>query len=99
MTPNEYQHPPGHPQAVADGCSCPVMDNANGNGCGYVDAAGNPLYVLDMECRLHNGAPEPNPQDMCFEAETYARLMWTLTKKLFKLSQEFFGLHITDNPV
>lgn len=95
MTPNEYQHP----QAVADSCTCPVLDNANGNGCIYVDSACNPPYVLDLKCGLHNAAPEMNPEEMSFEAEAYAEVMGTLTKKPLKPSQEFFGFHISDNPV
>ena len=64
-----YQHPPGHPQSVNDGCTCPVMDNGHGKGCGYVDVSGTPLFVFDMNCPLHGGdqAEEMNPEEMCFE--------------------------------
>lgn len=77
MTQEQYKHPPGDPQAVEDGCTCPVMDNANGNGCGYVDAEGWPLYVFDLECPLHGGdkAEEMDPETLCFEAVEYAAIM------------------------
>jgi len=46
-------HPPGHPDAVRDGCTCPRMDNHNGAGSGYRDEAGNPVFWFDFECPLH----------------------------------------------
>lgn len=77
MTQEQYQHPPGDPQAVSDGCTCPVTDNANGKGCGYVDSEGWPLYVFDLECPLHGGdkAAEMDPETPCFDANEYAALM------------------------
>jgi hypothetical protein len=76
MKNNErYPHPPGHQQAVKDGCTCPTMDNANGTGCGYVDANGSPLYVFNLECPLHGGdkAEKMDPDTPCFDAEAYAK--------------------------
>lgn len=77
MTQDKYEHPPGDPKAVADGCTCPVMDNGNGKGCGYVDAEGWPLYVFNLECPLHGGdkAEEMNPDTLCFEAGELAEIM------------------------
>ncbi len=64
---NAYPFPPGHPQAVADGCTCPATLNANGNGIGYVDADGYPLYMFDLDCPLHKEAMEMRPDELCFE--------------------------------
>lgn len=78
-TRGRYKFAPGHPQAAADGCICPAMDNGHGAGCGYVDAQGRPLYVFDLTCPLHGGdnaersatplsrwALEMNPDEYCF---------------------------------
>lgn len=77
MTQDRYKHPPGDQQAVADGCTCPVMRNANGKGCGYVDLEGWPLYVFDLECPLHGGdkAEEMDQEMPCFAAGAYAEIM------------------------
>lgn len=73
---DKYKHPPGDPQAVADGCTYPMMDNANGKGCGYVDGEGFPLYVFDLECPLHRDkAEEMDPETLCFDAGEYAEIM------------------------
>ncbi len=47
--------PPGSPEAVKLGCTCPVMDNANGKG--YMGYAG--FYVYSSDCPLHPMTPEP----------------------------------------
>ena len=65
--PSSYtNHPkgsPGSPQAVANGCRCPVLDNAHGKGIG--DGA----YWISERCPIHNNAvdtmplPEPPKED------------------------------------
>lgn len=45
---------PGSPEAVAAGCSCPVMDNSHGRGW-----MGNPnMFAVNKDCPLH-GKKEP----------------------------------------
>lgn len=56
--------PPGHPDA--GGCLCPVMDNRHGKGCGYTDANGNPLYVVNGDCPVHGSAPLMEPDEWCY---------------------------------
>ena len=50
MTP-----PPGSPAAVAQGCTCPVLDNGHGKGYmgGAKDKDGQTLYVIRAGCPLH----------------------------------------------
>jgi hypothetical protein len=71
---DRYPHAPGDPQSVADGCTCPVLDNAHWKGCGYVDAEGFVLYVFNLECPLHGGdkAEAMDPGALCFDAGEYA---------------------------
>lgn len=47
--PENVSPAPGSPAAVRLGCSCPVIDNAHGEG--YRGVPGSYVYVLD--CRLH----------------------------------------------
>ncbi len=51
--------PPGHPYAVKQGCCCPVLDNGYGQGSGYVDADGNPVYWFNEDCPIHGEKAEP----------------------------------------
>jgi hypothetical protein len=52
-TPN-----PGSREAVAQGCTCPVLDNHHGRGA-YMDAAGLLHFWFNLSCPLHgNHAPE-----------------------------------------
>lgn len=44
---------PGSPEAIAAGCTCPRMDNANGAGSGYRAADGSPLFWIDETCPIH----------------------------------------------
>lgn len=50
---------PGSPYAVEHGCTCPIVDNANGAGA-YGGAAkgedGQPLFWLNETCPLHGKA-------------------------------------------
>lgn len=57
MTPDQTP-PPGSDEAVAQGCTCPILDNAHGKG--YYGMAG--IYVLNAECPLHSSEPEPEPE-------------------------------------
>lgn len=50
---SDYQHAPGSDQAIADGCTCPVLDNAHGKGCGYVSQDGDPLFIVSHACPIH----------------------------------------------
>jgi len=55
------QPPPGSREAVAQGCTCPVLDNGYGAGSGRYNEAGQPLYWICSLCPLHSkdhrGAP------------------------------------------
>lgn len=45
---------PGSPEAVRQGCKCPVIDN--GHGAGYMGQHmpdGTPVFVFNVECPLH----------------------------------------------
>lgn len=50
-TPN-----PGSPEAVKQGCLCPVMDNHNGRGF-FMGEIG-PLFWMSRECPLHGPKDE-----------------------------------------
>lgn len=45
--------PPGSPEAIAIGCTCPTMDN--GNGIGFMGIGR--LYVYTQGCAVHDGPP------------------------------------------
>jgi hypothetical protein len=47
-----YNHKPGSPQAVADGCKCPVLDNHHGKGVPYPSG---PAWYVNEDCPLHGG--------------------------------------------
>lgn len=41
---------PGSPDAIAEGCTCPIFDNRNGEGViGYPDGS----YWINADCPLH----------------------------------------------
>jgi hypothetical protein len=46
---------PGSSEAIAQGCTCPVLDNARGKGYlgGVKDEAGNTVFVISCLCPLH----------------------------------------------
>lgn len=52
--------PPGNKEAIAAGCSCPVMDNAHGKGYmgGVKDDNGQTVFVISGDCPLHGIAEE-----------------------------------------
>lgn len=45
---------PGSDEAQARGCTCPVLDNAHGNGAYHQD--GQPLFWIAKGCPLHGTA-------------------------------------------
>jgi hypothetical protein len=44
---------PGNPDAVAQGCTCPVMDNAHGAGAGWPTVGGGATFWITAGCPLH----------------------------------------------
>lgn len=46
----DQKPPPGSPEAVQQGCKCPQMDNANGEGR---PSPQGPQYWVNFECPLH----------------------------------------------
>ena len=54
-TPN-----PGSDEAIALGCTCPVMDNGHGKGYmgGVKDEDGNVVFVMNCDCPLHGAAKQ-----------------------------------------
>ncbi len=52
----------GHPDAVAAGCLCPVIDNGHGKGSGRVDLDGNPAYWFNVNCPYHVEQDEDDAQ-------------------------------------
>lgn len=46
---------PGSSDAIAKGCTCPVMDNGHGRGYmgGVKDKDGNTLFVYSASCPVH----------------------------------------------
>lgn len=44
----EYEYSPGSDEALAEGCTCPVLDNSHGRG--YM---GTDTYVTVADCPLH----------------------------------------------
>lgn len=57
--------PPGHLDSVALGCTCPVLDNAHGKGCGYLTTEGEPVFIVSEACPIH-GEAEFFPADTRF---------------------------------
>jgi hypothetical protein len=47
---------PGSSEAVKAGCSCPVMDNYHGKGCGHTEN-GHPLFWVNGDCKVHGIKP------------------------------------------
>lgn len=43
------QHPPGHPDAVENGCKCPSVDNNHGRGA-YKGTG----YIVSADCPVHD---------------------------------------------
>ena len=52
---------PGSDEAIAAGCTCPIMDNGHGRGYlrGVKDDQGHTVFVISGNCPLHgDGAME-----------------------------------------
>ena len=47
--------PPGSDEAIAAGCTCPVIDNDYGRGCmgGVKDEQGRTVFVIRLDCPVH----------------------------------------------
>ena len=44
---------PGSPEAKAQGCKCPVIDNGHGSGAFIDPDSGDPLFWINSACPLH----------------------------------------------
>lgn len=56
MTSAEFTRPdPGSTEARAQGCTCPVLDNAHGRGWmgGVKDENGDTIFVYTAGCPVH----------------------------------------------
>ena len=53
---------PGSDEACELGCTCPVLDNAHGRGCGRVGEDGKPLFWVSGNCPIHSKKKETNDQ-------------------------------------
>ena len=51
---------PGSDEAIAAGCTCPVIDNGHGRGCmgGVKDEQGRTVFVIRLDCPLHGKKAE-----------------------------------------
>ena len=51
---------PGSDEAIASGCTCPVMDNGHGRGYlgGVTDEQGQTVFVIRLDCPLHGKKAE-----------------------------------------
>ena len=49
---------PGSKEAIEQGCTCPVMDNYHGEGSGYTDKEGYPLFYYSEDCPIHDNSEE-----------------------------------------
>ena len=51
---------PGSDEAIAAGCTCPVMDNGHGRGLlgGVTDEQGLVMFVITLDCPLHGRKAE-----------------------------------------
>ena len=46
---------PGSDEAIAAGCTCPIMDNGHGRGYlgGVTDEQGQTVFVIASNCPIH----------------------------------------------
>jgi len=57
--PDPTKPRPGSDAALDAGCTCPVLDNARGKGCGHRDPqTGEPLFWISETCPIHAGKEE-----------------------------------------
>lgn len=45
---------PGSDEAIENGCTCPVLDNAHGKRCGWPTVDGGPAFWVTQDCPLHS---------------------------------------------
>ena len=65
---------PGSPEAVAKGCSCPIMDNCHGRG--YMGQKN--VFSVTLGCIIHSSAymstdanaPRTKQKRYCYECES-----------------------------
>ena len=43
---------PGSPEAVKEGCTCPVEKNRNGDGF-MLHSDGQAIFVIELSCPIH----------------------------------------------
>uniref|UniRef100_A0A6M3LNG2 Uncharacterized protein n=1 Tax=viral metagenome TaxID=1070528 RepID=A0A6M3LNG2_9ZZZZ len=51
----EKRNNPGSDEAIEAGCSCAVLDNEHGAGCGWTGENGQPLFWITSNCPIHGG--------------------------------------------
>lgn len=54
---------PGSPEAIAQGCTCPVLDN--GHGRGYLGDGERFGWVMSLDCPLHGTEAADMGQGKC----------------------------------
>jgi len=54
---------PGSQEALDEGCTCPVLDNHHGTGCGYKSADGKTAFIMTMGCPVHNPLPDAEEEE------------------------------------
>ncbi len=64
MSENGTEPPPGHPDAVAKGCVCPVRDNANGAGV-YIGKDNQIISWFSFSCPLHGNSDSVADDYIC----------------------------------
>ena len=58
MKPN-----PGSDEAIGMGCTCPVLDNGHGAGCGW-SIEGRPVFWIEPGCPVHcSGDPDMDTEE------------------------------------
>ena len=49
---------PGSPEAIKNGCTCPVLDNGHGRGASQV--GGVWVHWINADCPLHGKTEQPS---------------------------------------
>ena len=55
---------PGSDEAIDQGCTCAVLDNGRGKGCGMFDENGESLFWLNANCPLHGSPMVSRPMEV-----------------------------------
>ena len=61
MTTFKDKPAPGSPEAVQQGCSCPISDNARGMGA-WGTSGPDAVYWINATCPLHGVLPPDEPE-------------------------------------